>query len=52
MMFIGGGAGGSDPIVLMKGGKKYRGFMSGEIAYDNTSYQLLIHLTDIDLEDY
>ena len=52
MMFIGGGAGGSDPIVLMKGGKKYRGFMSGEIAYNNTSYKLLIHLTDIDLEDY
>lgn len=52
MMFIGGGAGGSDPIVLMKGGKKYRGFMSGKISYDNTSYRLLIHLTDIDLEDY
>lgn len=52
MMFIGGGAGGSDPIVLMKGGKKYRGFMSGEIGYNNTSYKLLIHLTDIDLEDY
>ena len=52
MMFIGGGAGGSDPIVLMKGGKKYRGFMSGAIAYNNTSYLLLIHLTDIDLEDY
>lgn len=52
MMFIGGGAGGSDPIVLMKGGKKYRGFMSGEIGYSNTTYRLLIHLTDIDLEDY
>ena len=52
MMFIGGGAYGSDPIVLMKGGKKYRGFMSGQIAYNNTSYRLLIHLTNIDLEDY
>jgi hypothetical protein len=52
MMFIGGGVGGSEPIVLMKGGKKYRGFMSGHIAYNNSSYKLLIHLTDIDLEDY
>jgi hypothetical protein len=52
MMFIGGGSGGTDPIVLMKGGKKYRGFMSGKIGYSNTTYQLLIHLTEIDLEDY
>lgn len=50
VMFVGGGSKGSDPIVLRKGGKKYRGFMSGDIFLKG--YKLLIHLTDIDLEDY
>ena len=50
-MFIGGGPKGTDPIVLMKGGKKYRGFMTGELKTQGR-YKLLIHLTEIDLEDY
>ena len=50
-MFIGAGASGTDPIVLMKGGKKYRGFMTGKTD-SNGRYLLLIHLTEIDLENY
>lgn len=50
-MFIGAGIGGTEPIVLMKGGKKYRGFMTGEIESEGR-YKLLIHLTEIDLEDF
>ena len=50
-MFVGAGAGGTEPIVLMKGGKKYRGFMTGQIETEGR-YKLLIHLTEIDLEDF
>ena len=51
VMFVGGGSKGSDPIVLRKGGKKYRGFMTGKTD-SNGRYLLLIHLTEIDLENY
>ena len=50
-MFVGAGSGGTDPIVLMKGGKKYRGFMTGEVEIEGR-YKLLLHLTEIDLEDF
>ncbi len=50
-MFVGAGKGGSEPVVLMKGGKKYRAFMTGEIESEGR-YKLLIHLTEIDLEDF
>ena len=50
-MFVGGGLDGREPIVLTKGGKKYRGFMTGQTKA-STGYKLLLHLTEIDLEDY
>ncbi len=50
-MFVGAGAQGTDPIVLIKGGKKYRGFMTGQTEKEGR-YKLLIHLTEIDLENY
>ena len=50
MMFMGSGENGTDPIVLQKGGKKYRGFMSGRTGKD--SFYLYLHLTEIDLEDF
>ena len=49
MCFVGGGPEGLDPIVLVKGGKHYRGFLSGRVF--NKSYVLILHLTEIDLED-
>ena len=52
LMYVGGGVDGKEPIILSKGGKKYRGFMSGFVSnlYPD-EYQLFLHLTDIDLED-
>lgn len=50
MMFAGSGESGTDPIVFSKGGKKYRGFLSGSAGPN--SYILLLHLTEIDLEDF
>ena len=49
-MFVGGGLDGKAPIVLTRGGKKYRGFMTGQTK-KSTAYKLLLHLTEIDLED-
>ena len=51
MMFVGSGDKGTDPIVFRKGGKKYRGFMSGRIC-GNDAFYLFLHLTEIDLEDF
>lgn len=51
MMFVGSGDKGTDPIVFQKGGKKYRGFMSGRIC-GNDAFYLFLHLTEIDLEDF
>ena len=51
MVFTGSGPDGTDPIVLQKGGKKYRGFMSGRTS-GKDKFFLFLHLTEIDLEDF
>jgi hypothetical protein len=49
LMYVGGGAEGKDPVVLIKGGKRYQAFLSGDAG---GRYRLCLHFTNIDLEDY
>jgi hypothetical protein len=50
LMYVGGGVEGKDPVVLIKGGKRYQAFLSGNVVFSN--YRLCLHFTNIDLEDY
>lgn len=55
LAFVGAGENGTDPIVLVKGGKRYRGFLYGKThttaRSQSMSYSLQLLLTDIDLKD-
>lgn len=53
MMYVGTGVDGKEPIILTNGGKKYRGFIKGDVDYfygwSPNNYTLTLHLTEIDL---
>lgn len=48
LVLVGGGAKGTDPILLSRGGQPYRGFLEGRVSGDR--YMLLLHLSDIELK--
>ncbi len=49
LMFVGGGAKGSEPLVMSEGGKSYRAFMEGRIK--DETYCLILHLTDLEMKE-
>lgn len=48
LMLIGGGARGTLPVILTRGGQPYRGFLEGRV--ENGCYLLILHLSDIELK--
>lgn len=49
MMLLGGGADGSDPLILFNNGTSYRAFLEGRVRGD--SYVLLMHLANLELKE-
>jgi len=49
LMLIGGGAKGTEPLVLYQGGTPYRAFLEGRIKGDK--YCLILHLTQLELKE-
>jgi hypothetical protein len=49
MVMLGAGPKGRDPLVFQENGTPYRGFLEGRI--DGPRYQLLLHLSNLELRD-
>lgn len=48
VVLVGGGPAGRDPLVFQTNGTPYRGFLEGRV--DGTRYQLLLHLSNLELK--
>ncbi len=48
LLLLGGGAKGTEPLILTRGARPYRGFLEGRIDGDN--YCLILHLTNLELK--
>jgi hypothetical protein len=49
MVMLGAGPKGRDPLIFQENGTPYRGFLEGRI--DEERYQLLLHLSNLELRD-
>lgn len=49
LVLLGGGAKGKDPLIFNANGTPFRGFLEGRI--DNERYQLLLHLSNMELKN-
>jgi hypothetical protein len=48
LMLLGGGAKGNQPLVLVRGGQQYRGFLEGRTQ--GNKYCLILHLSNMELK--
>jgi hypothetical protein len=48
LMLLGGGAKGNQPLVLVRGGQQYRGFLEGRTQ--GQKYCLVLHLSNMELK--
>ena len=48
LLALGAGRDGTDPIVLVRGGSAYRGFLQGRVRGED--YMLLLHLSNLELK--
>jgi hypothetical protein len=48
LMLLGGGPKGNQPLVLVRGGQQYRGFLEGRT--DGQKYCLILHLSNMELK--
>lgn len=49
LMFIGGGAKGNEPLIMMDNGVPHRAFLEGRV--EGNRYMLILHLTNLELKE-